>query len=365
MLEMLALGALSLGGNVLSGIGAKQASAKQARLQMIADAQAAQANAAILADVNAKREALGRELLTIPEVTTETVSRDDGSYTTSHSSGGVDYKRMMADAEASGFNPVTWLNAGAMSHYGYRDDSQLTQNFGSVTTTTTRSGHNAADAFKIMVPEYQLQQASQVPQQHSVLQGLGNGLTSAANTMAPILSTQMQIDAKSSMLDKTLAASIKNAGVAFGNSLSGGGTGGGSALSLGGATGVNRGLSVSTKGKTDDDPLAQWMPYPEAWKRGDVNVTNPWSGVSVDKGSADAEHFEARYGDIAQEIAGASNATNDMILNFTNRSPRNWGRETGFNVGDYPGNTAYEKFGNWLKTLPAFGSSPQINGPWQ
>jgi hypothetical protein len=274
---------------------------------------------------------------------------------------------MMADADAAGFNPVTWLNAGAMSHYGW----QNTQNYGSVNTTTTRVGHNAADAFKLMVPEYQLQQASQVPQQYSMLQGLGNGLTSAANVMSPILQTQMNIDAKSSMLDRTLANVAKNAGVAYGNSLSGGGMGAGSALTLGGATGVNRGLSLgstSSPGKSsskDDDEIPSWaIGLPWQWKGEEAKVTNPTGSLPVDRYSADADTGSNRYGDVAEEVFGVSNLTNDMILNMTGRAPRTWGREWGFNIGDYPGVTAYEKFMNWKDTLPAFGGKPQINGPW-
>jgi len=49
---------------------------------------------------------------------------------------------------------------------------------------------------------------------------------------------------------------------------------------------------------------------------GKVTVTNPWTSGEVNPGYLDAETFEQRYGDVAQEIAGARNAFADAYTNI-------------------------------------------------
>ena len=78
----------------MQGLGAKQASAKQARLQAIADDNARMENLRVLNEVNAKREEVGRQIR-------EDLGRTD---------------KIIEWAEKSGFNPVTFLNAGGLSH---------------------------------------------------------------------------------------------------------------------------------------------------------------------------------------------------------------------------------------------------------
>lgn len=389
MLGMLALGGLSLAGNVLSGIGAKQASGKQARLQMIADANAAAANAATMAEVNAKREQLGRELLTIPEVTERVEKRNFQSTTenesssrtdsASHNYSYVDVDNMMAAAERAGFNPVTWLNAGAMAAYTqtgtvgsestYSSSRSLSTDTGWGSIVETRAGHNASDAFKIMVPEYQLQQASQVPAQHSVLQSIGTGLTSAANVMSPILQTEMRIDAANKL-------AAKNGATSYGNSLSGGGTGGGSAITLGGATGVNRGLSTSTgpgskSSSSDKDYEAEKLvDYYEVLRQigqprlmlNNAEVKYPtFTHTSYDwpvsKHSPDAEVGEARGGELRGEVSGIVASLDDEVLGWSGRTLRDWGRVYGFNPGDYAGKTKGEKIYNWWNGVGSEGAA--------
>ena len=268
MFAALALGALSAGGQLLAGMGAKQASAKQARMQMIADAMAREANEATLAKVNARREEIGNTLLNA--------------------------KNVVRTAEMAGFNPVTWINSGGL---GYM-----------------------TDAAKFLVPEYQLQGASQVPQQHSMLSAFGNAITAGANAFG----TQYRADQSYDLQMGKMAMGLSNS---FGNMMGGssGGYGGGG-ISYGGSGGS--GNASSATGALSN------LPYPGSWKRGDVDVTNPWYGLNVDKTFADAESFEARYGDIAQEIAGARNFVADAYLN-----------STGTKIGDswgsmWSGNTA-------------------------
>lgn len=201
---------------------------------------------------------------------------------------------MMAAAERSGFNPVTWLNAGAMQAYTVNWSRSLT------------AGHNAADAFKIMVPEYQLQQASQVPQQHSMLSAIGGALSAGANAFG----TQYRADQAYDLQMGKLALGLSGIGTGVGS-------GGGLARQYlpSGNIKINGGSgSVSQTGALSS------LPYPQNWKPGDVNATNPWYGLRVDPTFADAEAFEARYGDIAQEVAGLRNLAADSYENVTGRS---------------------------------------------
>lgn len=314
----LALGALSAGGSLLSGIGAKQSSAKQARLQIMADETARYENNKQLQVVNTARETLGREMLGIPETNTESVTEMRGSW--------VDTDAMMAAAERSGFNPVTWLNAGGMQAY--------TQAVSDVTRTQTRTGHNVADAYKLMVPEYALQQASQVPQQHSMLSAFGGALTAGANAFG----TQYRADQSYDLQMGKLLAGMALGGVNQGMGLS---QGNGLMTAL-----MSPGSGA--RGGTGGAAALTGLPYPLQWKTGDVDVTTPWYSLRVDPRSADAETFEARYGDIAQEIAGAYNFANDMTLNLS-------GSTIGGNVS------------NWWNTVPGSGATIGVydqNTPW-
>lgn len=306
MLPMLALGAMSMAGSVISGIGAKQASAKQARLQMIADGLAREENARQLAVVNEARERLGRELLTVPEVSW------------------VDTDAMMAAAERSGFNPVTWLNAGGMQAYTYR------------------LGHNAADAFKMMIPEYALSQASQVPQQYSALQGIGAGLSGAANVMG----TQYRADQSYDLQMAKMAMGMGMAGVNSGMGLSQG-NGLMSALSFG-----SRSESGSAGGLS---PYA----YPDNWKAGKVEVTHPFGRGFIDPFTSNADVKEARYGEPGDWLFGLDTMIHDSVRNMTGATVREWGQAAGMNIGDYykKGDTswapAFERWWNSPTAAPA------------
>lgn len=255
MFEALALAGLSAGGSLLQGIGAKQASAKQARLQAIADATARNENQMVLDEVNRYKQAAGQMLVDM-----------------SHPSVAVQ------EAEAAGFNPVTWLSAGYATRMGA-----------------------LSDAYKLMTPEYQLQSASQVPQQHSMLSAFGGALSAGANAFG----TQYRADQSYDLQLGKLAMGLSSA---FGGGSS---FGGGSTMS-----GLTYGSSVSRGGAASGSSALSNLPYPQKWKPGDVNMTNPWFGLNVDKTFADAEAFEARYGDIAQEVAGARNLVADGYFNM-------------------------------------------------
>lgn len=317
-IAMFGLGALQLGGSLLAGMGASQSSAKQARLQMIADGEARRINNENLAVVNAARERLGRELLTIPE--TEELGR----------SSWVDTDAMMKAAERSGFNPVTWLNAGGMQAYTQTRDYRLT------------TGHNAADAFKMMIPEYALSQASQVPQQHSMLSALGAGLSAAGTAMGTQYRADMSYDLQSQRM-----AQMAMGGINQGMGLSG--TNGlQTALSYGSQSVRSAGGALSPGGGVS--PYA----YPANWKPGDVEVTHPFGRGFIDPTVSNADVKEARYGEPGDWLFGVDTMLHDSVRNLSGRSLREWGQAAGMNIGDY-----YKKGDtSWAPSFDRWWNSP-------
>lgn len=268
-----------------------------------------------LAVMNTRREELGREMLTVDEKTTV----EDNSWQSTNTWSDLDVDAFMAAGEKAGFNPVTWLNSGALSLYAR--GSALTMNGGAV--TTTRQGHNAADAYKLMAPDAYYGTPTQIPKVPDMLEVFGNAGNAALSTYKDLYKMQSSQDFQSSLVDRQLTA-LANRQMGGGQTIGGSY---GQSISTGGSSGTVGGLST---GK-----LATSLPYPSTWEKGDVNVTNPSRVWKVDKDVSDAEAVEARYGDLAQEIFGAANIINDGVLTMTGKSLRDWGRATGMNVGDY------------------------------
>lgn len=295
MLPMLALGALSFGGSLLQGIGAKQASAKQARLQMIADAQAREANEAMLAKVNARREELGKTLIEAS-----------------------DPRNIIADAEAAGFNPVTWLGAG----YGTRMSA-------------------FSDGLKMMIPEYALAQASQVPQQHSMLSAIGAGLSSAGTAMGQQYRADQSYDLQMGKMDMAMDQFMM--GLSSRNGLQ-------SALSYGmgasaiagrgtGAAGT-LGLATGSGGKSANDEV-YWPGYdnfaPQLWDAKKPEATNPISPAwnwKIPPGYANAEAWEDSFAELVAMPYGVIKFSDTVLYNSTGYTFRNaWDYMTGASKG--------------------------------
>lgn len=322
MLETLAMTALSGGLSFMSGIGSQQASAKQGRLQQMEDARAFIANTQRQEELNAARAALGERLLKEEEKTVTTTA--DNSWQNTAQWSDVDITGFMAAGEKAGFNPVTWLNSGALSLFAR--SNALTTNGGDVTQTQTRTGHNAADAYKIMMPDMVMEQASQIPKPVSTMEVLGNAGNAALSTYKDLYKLDKSQQFQTSLLDRQLAAMAQARGgggivpgtgglISYGPSASAGGvTGGGGTLS-------NKGVSAN--------------PYPASWERGKVEVTNPSGKWKVDKTVSDAETAETRYGDLMQEVFGISNILQDGVTTLTGKNLRDWGRAAGMNIGDY------------------------------
>lgn len=261
MTMMLATTALSGGLSFMSGIGQQQSTAKQNRLQMIENARMDELNQARLAVVNQTRERLGREYLDSPAMEAQ------------------DIAAFRAAGESLGYNPVTWLNSGALSLFQ----------------------RNKLDAYKMMVPDAQYGTPTTIQRVPSTLEVIGNAGNAALNTFQGMYKTQMSQDMQWNMLDRQLQAM---AGLANRNGSVGGGVSGSGATSASG---------TSSKGSGALTGLPNWG----KWEAEFPSVTNPWPSARVDPRTADAEGVEDRYGDAISWIYGGYVAANDFVKNFT------------------------------------------------
>lgn len=265
MFAALALGALSFGGSLLQGMGNKQASAKQARLQAIADANARQQNEETLARVNKRREEIGNTLL--------------------------DSRNVVATAELAGFNPVTWINAGGL---GYM-----------------------TDAAKFLVPEYQLVGASQVPQQHSMLSSFGSALSAGASAFGTQYRADQSYDLNMAKLGQQ--ADHFMMGFTQRNSLATIMGSGSSSVRAGAlAAGPSRGGSSGSK-----DSEAFWPGYEHAptpmWEAKKPESTNPFPpqwGWTIPAGFANAEAYEDSMGELVSMPYGVWKGVNTVMHNM-------------------------------------------------
>lgn len=316
MLTALAPALLQGGLSLMSGIGARNSTAKQGRLQMMEDARVDYLNQDRMAAINAKREALGRELLTIEEYEenySENTSDED-----SVSEGYVNVNAMMAGAEAAGFNPATWLAAGALSAYSGRTTSTRTRStsFNSV----TRRGHNAAAAYKLMMPDMYATNATSIPKVPDMLEILGNAGTAGLNTYNQLTKQSGQQNQQNDIIR------------ALSGLVGGGSSGGGGGISyvpglMGAIAGIksagtgapttNGGAASSDKGLTL--PTLVGAPSPTGWEYKMPEVINPWFSASVYQTRANAEAGSDRYGDGMEEVFGVRNLIADGYLNATGR----------------------------------------------
>lgn len=343
MLPMLATTALAGGLSALSGFGQKQSVASQNKRQMAHDRLIAEANLAQSDEDNEIRERLGRELLTIPEVTTEVVQdnrwqrRTTSGGSRSDSGGDIDIARFMAAGEAAGFNPVTWLNSGAISAYArsWTDASNWSDDFlqhgGEATTTTTKTGHNAADAFKLMNPETFQMGTTQIQREPSSMEILGNAGTAALSMYNNLNNQQASRDFQTSQLDRQLAAMAQRGG------------GGGVIANGVPGTSVTYGPSANSGGNASKNAGLTGLPNPAGWEAGKTEVTNPWVAWRVDPRSADAQNVEDRYAEVVSNIYGVYSVANDAVLNTS-------------------GTTIPNGLTNWWNGRP-WGGGPIMSGP--
>lgn len=348
MLETLALAGLSAGMSALSGMGQQQAAAKQGRQQMINDAIARQQNNDMIANHNAVNARSAAELLKVPQITEEKTyghiitsdrtTQDQSNYSY------VDVDGMMAAAERAGFNPKTWLDAGALGAYTQTGSHMAmggyTDKFSDMTITETKTGHNAAAAYQLMSPESALVTASQAAKIPSTWEIIGNAGTAGLNTFNQLNGKQQAQDFQRELLGMQLAA---RGNLMSNNSQYGGGMAGTPSYTTSGGTTTKSAAGSQDSGYPegpyagiapgDESDRDKWseaqirrfdmvgLPYPDKWKVGEVERTNPYySGRRIDPGMANADKYADRYGDIAEEIVGGYNFLNDNVYDYTGLS---------------------------------------------
>lgn len=241
----LALGLLSGAGSLLSGLGARSAAKSQAKRQAAIDA-ANQARA------EAVSQAYAEEISTVPW-------------------------RVARDAEVAGFNPVTWLNAGALGFYQ-----------GTIGTKWQMfQGPGLSDAINIP----------------SVMSAFGSALSSGVEAFG----TQHRFDQKlafeGSQLDKQLAAVTANRTAASRHAAAISAVG---QSAIGGAGGplYSAGSAVSSKGVGGLSAKATQV--------------FPW--LPIDKSAPDAQAVSDRYGEWGEDIAGGYNFATDMSQKYLGKS---------------------------------------------
>lgn len=156
MLPMLAMTAISGGLSLMSGIGGRNSAKKQARLQQAENDRVRGWNNEQTWATNEWNYGVAQGLLNTP------------TERTSSQRGGVDVDRMMADADRAGFNPVTWLQSGAMAHYAFSDNYE--------------SETNPVEAYRMMLRTPNLQSASTIGKIPDAMEIVGDAGQAALNT---------------------------------------------------------------------------------------------------------------------------------------------------------------------------------------
>lgn len=338
MLPALALGALSAGGAFLSAMGQKNAAAKTWRLQQMENARVDQINRDATQLQNEASAYYGQKLLETP------------MHESTHTLNFIDIPGFMHDAERAGFNPATFLNSGALGMY---HSQQVIRN---------STGHNAADAYKMMLPNASLAVAGQVPAQHSSLSAFGGALSAGASAFG----TQYRADQSYDLqMTKLLGAlSMQGMGLSQSNGLAttlsfgnggGGGLAGGGGGGLGGATSAN-GLTYQGQpyipGAVEGNAKLNSLPYFAQWGMDDGKnyVANPWSRAFVDPYVANVDAQQKRYGEPGEWLFAPDVMFHDLVRNVSGRSIRDWGVAAGMDIGSYklPTDTSWEpSFGRW------------------
>lgn len=285
MIPMLAMGALSAGQGAMSfisGMGANRAGKRSERLQIWEQQRVEQLNAQSTQTYNDARNLLGNMLYRDP----------------------VNWQQFRADGAALGYNPVTWLNSGALSFYS-----------------------NEA-AYKLMAPDaISTSTPMTFQRQPSVGEAIGAAGSSFFSGLTSAYKTQLSTDMQWNMLDRQLSAMGGNRGAASSTDNFGGynpwvvnangRTAGGAASSVG---------AMSALGWPDHG----------SWKPGKVEVT-AWSPFSpVDPYAADVGGaVTQRLGEPGEWFFFGPTLMSDTMKALTGRGLTEWGMANGAAVGSY------------------------------
>lgn len=332
---------LSAAGGLFQQKAAKSAERRAQAAHFIAD----QRNQEELNRVNSENWKLGSTLKDWLSAQKETTTEKTKGYVSTTQKGSaksrsyVDYEGMMKAAEAAGFNPQTFLNAGGLQAYTVTEtDTEDTNRVDTdMSVTTTRKGHNALGAAQIaaqlMSPQAHV--ATAQPTHHiphageAVVSGLQAGLNQF-NSDKRLADTQAF---QRELLNTQLAAIQKAPPMSR------------SFFTPGFST------SGSLTQSQQQAPLAG-LGSPIAPSSGEVKVTNPWDQFLVEPKNRDASALEERYGEVGGSLLGIPILIDDAMLNLTKMTKDERRKAFG------------EPFMKWLSPyLPDFSKGEALTGP--
>lgn len=281
MLPMLAMTALSGGLSLMSGIGGRNSAKKQARLQKIENDRVRVENESEVGRINEWNYNIGRELLDNPTLRSH---KEGGS-----SRGGVDVERMMADADRAGFNPVTWLQAGAIDAYSFTDTFAWTED----------SETNPVEAFRMMLKTPNLQSADTIGTVPDAMSIIGDAGQAALSTFRSEYAREDSQAFQADQLTRQLAA------IQAGRKTTG--LGGTPRITTSGpARFVDQPWSTSS-GSPLSGMLGLWQP-----KAGSTEYTNPYETGPISK-TPDGSTWANRYGEPGDWLGGVMTFGRDMF----------------------------------------------------
>lgn len=333
MLTALAPALLQGGLSLMSGIGARNSAAKQGRLQMMEDARVDMLNQDRMTAINQQRERLGRELLTVEERQATTNyqedTEDNESESFSNTEGYVNVAAMMAGAEAAGFNPASWLAAGALSAYSGSNTTSRSRSSSRRTSynsqTLTRSGHNAAAAYKMMMPDMYATNATQIPKVPDMLEVIGNAGTAGLNTFNQLTKQSAQQNQQNDIM-RALS------GLVSGGARSSSGGGGNVGIipglmgSIAGVQSAGTGAPTTSGGVASGvgslalNPPNYFGAYSEFKSEDDKNkFLNPYGpGTFIDRTVPNAEGWAGRLGEPGEYPGAVRVGARDAYTNIYN-----------------------------------------------
>lgn len=191
----------------------------------------------------------------------------------------VDLKKLVKDSEDAGFNPLTVLRNGGVAGY-------QTTHIPFLTTNPDYVKWEADYNYEVKKTEIAWQNRNAEKQwMGSLISGVGSMVSDFGQKFNP--TTMANAEYRRGLENDLIKSEIyRNYGTTpvkgFGQ--------------VNSATGRN----ASSTRISGNSTITDWQP-------GQVSVTNPWGKDKVDPNLADAEAYEARYGDIIQEFAGWRN----------------------------------------------------------
>lgn len=301
MLPMLAMTALSGGLSLMSGIGGRNSAKKQARLQQAENDRVRGWNNEQVWATNEWNYNLGQELLRTPAERTHDESE----------SGGVDVDRMMADADRAGFNPVTWLQSGALQAYSFRN----------LSTYDTET--NPAEAFRLMMRTPNLQSAATIGKIPDAMEIVGDAGQAALNTFRSEYAREDSQAFQRQNLEMQLAAiqAGKRTGLGSTPRMTSSGSSGWTyqpwnSEAPGGGAKVDW---ASAEG------LGLWQP-----ETGKVTYTNPYESGPVSR-TPDGGVWAQRYGEPGDWFGGVATFGRDMFKRQFGVEEWEWWAKTPWN----------------------------------